>query len=48
MLIEASRRLNDRWTIALEGLLFEADNASDPVSSVDKDDRLQLTLERYF
>jgi len=47
-LIEASRRLSDHWTVALEGLLFDADNNSDPVSSVDQDDRLQLTLERYF
>lgn len=48
VLIEASRRLSDRWTIALEALLFEVKNSSDPASAVDKDDRLQLTLERYF
>ncbi|MGH1439926.1 MAG: hypothetical protein ACRBBR_07450 [Cellvibrionaceae bacterium] len=47
-LIEASRRINDNWTVALEGLLFDAKNSSDPASAVDKDDRLQLTLERYF
>ena len=48
LLIEASRRLNDYWTISLEGLLFTAKNANDIVASLDQDDRLQLTLERYF
>lgn len=47
-LVEASRRLNDYWTIALEGLLFSADDANDAVSFIDQDDRLQLTLERFF
>lgn len=48
LLIEASRRLNDYWTVALEGLLFNAKNNNDPVFFLDQDDRLQLTLERYF
>ena len=48
LLIEASRRLNDYWTVALEGLLFNAKNNNDPVTFLDQDDRLQLTLERYF
>ena len=48
LLIEASKRLNDRWTIAVEGLFFEASDTDDPASALDQDDRLQLTLERYF
>ncbi|MGH1485518.1 MAG: hypothetical protein ACRBCI_04805 [Cellvibrionaceae bacterium] len=48
LLVEASRRLNDNWTVSLEGLLFKESNENDPASALDKDDRLQLTLERYF
>lgn len=48
LLIEASRRINDRWTVALEGLVFDAKNTNDLASNIDKDDRLQLSLERYF
>lgn len=47
-LVEASRCLNGYWTIALEGFLFSADNASDSVSFIDQDDPVQLTLERFF
>ncbi len=47
-LIEASRRLNDHWTISIEGLFFDASNTSDPVFAVREDDHIQLTLERYF
>ena len=47
-LIEASRRLNDRWTIAIEGLFLQAGNTDDPSAALAQDDRLQLTFERYF
>jgi hypothetical protein len=48
LLVEASKRLNDNWTIELEGLLFRESNEEDPASALDQDDRVQLTLERYF
>ena len=48
LLIEASRRLTDRWTIAIEGLILESSDRNDPTAALDKDDRLQLKLERYF
>ena len=47
-LLEASQRLNDYWTVALEASVFVAGNSQDPVANLDKDDRLQFTLERYF
>ena len=48
VLIEASKRLNDRWTIALEALVFIASDEEDTISFLDKDDRVQLSLERFF
>lgn len=48
LLLEASRRLNDFWTVSIEGLLFKATNLSDPAAALNRDDRLQMTLERYF
>lgn len=48
LLVEASRRLNDHWTVALEGAVFQSDSNSDPVAALVEDDRLQLVLERYF
>ncbi len=48
LLIEASRRLSDHWTVALEGLVFKASNTDDAAAVLDEDDRLQLKLERYF
>ena len=48
LLIEASRRINDSWTIALEGIFFDADNTDDIIANFNDDSRLQLTLERYF
>ncbi|MEO0443541.1 MAG: hypothetical protein AAFZ92_07345 [Pseudomonadota bacterium] len=47
-IVEASKRLNDRWTIALEGLFVDASNSQDPSASLDQDDRIQLTFERFF
>ncbi len=48
LFIEASRRLNDRWTLSLEGVLLESGRSNDPVAALSQDDNLQLTLERYF
>lgn len=47
-LIEASRRINDRWTMSIEGLVFQESNSNDPAAALNDDDRLQLTLERFF
>jgi hypothetical protein len=47
-LIEASRRINDRWTMSIEGLVFQKSNSNDPAAALNDDDRLQLTLERFF
>lgn len=46
--MEASRRLNDRWTLSLEALLVDDSNPVDPLAAFSNDDQLQLTLERYF
>ena len=48
LLIEASRRLSDRWTLKVEGLVVEGDNSNDPLASLNKDDRLQLSVQRFF
>jgi hypothetical protein len=48
ILIEASRRLNDRWTITIEGSIVEGDNSKDPVAALNNDDRLQLSVQRFF
>lgn len=48
LLVEASQRLNDYWTVALDAAVFIAKDSQDNASSFDKDDRVQLTLERYF
>ena len=48
ILIEASRRLNDRWTMTIEGLIVEGGNSNDPVAAFNNDDRLQLSVQRFF
>ena len=48
LLLEASRRLSDYWTVALEGAIFHSDSTVDPVAALIEDDRLQLVFERYF
>ncbi len=47
-LIEASRRINDRWTISIEGLLFHGGDTNDPLTALNDDDRIQITFERFF
>lgn len=47
-LLEASRRLSDYWTIALESQFFHATNNNDPISSLGDDDHIKLVLERHF
>lgn len=47
LLVEASTRLNDYWTVAVDGVLFETEE-DDPAHAFEQDDRLQLTLERFF
>ncbi|MBX2809836.1 MAG: hypothetical protein KTR20_14520 [Cellvibrionaceae bacterium] len=48
LLLEASRRLSDYWTIALDALVFIDGDAADSASALAEDDRVQLTLERYL
>lgn len=58
VLVEASRRLTDRWTLSIEGILFKAsDNRTnnspinsngDPAAALDQDDRIQITAEHFF
>lgn len=45
--VEASRRLGDKWKISLDGRFFSADDA-DQMSSMNRDDHIQIGLERYF
>jgi len=47
-LVEASQRLNDYWSAALDATIIDAGNKNDPAAALGDDDRLQLTLERYF
>ena len=47
-IVEASRRIGDQWTISLDGRFFTADNPQDLSFNVDRDDHLQLTIERFF
>ncbi len=48
LIVEANRRLGDSWKLSLDLRLFSSDSPRDPASSLDRDDHLQLTLERYF
>lgn len=46
--LEASRRLGNDWRLALEGRLFSADAADDPLTLFRDEDYLQLSVTRYF
>lgn len=48
LIVEASRRFGDSWKISVDGRFFSSDDPNDLLSSVEKDDHLQLTVERYF
>lgn len=48
LLVEASRRLGGSWKLSLDLRLFSSDSTLDPAAALDRDDHLQLTLERYF
>ncbi|BBB30024.1 conserved hypothetical protein [Neptunomonas japonica JAMM 1380] len=46
--IEASRRLGDKWKVTVDGRFFSTNDNADLLSSMDKDDHIQIGLERYF
>ncbi len=46
--LEASRRLGDSWRVSLDARWIDASDATDPLSALDGDDHVQLTLERFF
>lgn len=46
--LEASRRIGNRWKVLLHIRGFSADEPEDPLSGLDKDDHLELKIERYF
>ncbi|WP_245573826.1 hypothetical protein [Neptunomonas japonica] len=46
--VEASRRLGDKWKISVDGRFFSTDDNADLLSWMDKDDHIQIGLERYF
>ena len=48
LIIEASRRFGDDWKLSLDGRFFSSDDPVDLSYSINKDDHLQLTIERYF
>lgn len=48
LIVEASRRYGDNWKVSVDGRFFSADAPADPASAFDKDDHIQLTVERYF
>lgn len=46
--VEASRRLGGQWKITLDGRFFSVDDNADLISSMNRDDHIQLGIERYF
>ena len=46
--VEASRRLDDRWTIELNARVWIDIERGDPFYPVRRDDHLQLAISRYF
>ncbi|WP_420590739.1 hypothetical protein [Bacterioplanoides sp.] len=48
LLVEASRRIGESWKLSLDMRVFDGKKAADPITAIRKDDRFQLTLERYF
>ncbi len=46
--VEASRRLGDRWKIEIEIRMFFDVDRSDLLWSLERDDYLQIELQRYF
>ncbi|WP_370280249.1 hypothetical protein [Pontibacterium sp.] len=48
LIVEASRRYGDNWKVSVDGRFFSADDPADLASAFDKDDHIQLTVERYF
>ena len=46
--VEASRRVGEDWKVSLDGRFFSTDKAADPAVALSEDDRIQLTVERYF
>ena len=48
MLIKVSRRLNDCWTVKIEELMVAGDNSNDPIAVLNKNDRLQFSVQRFF
>ena len=46
--LEASQRLNDYLSIAVDALIIDATDTQDPAAALGDDDRMQITLERFF
>ena len=46
--IEASRRLNNDWSLAAEARIFSSMDAQDPAFALRNDDYLQIELRRFF
>jgi hypothetical protein len=46
--VEASRRIGSGWKVSVDGRFFAAKNSRDPLSALDDDSHIQLTLDRYF
>lgn len=46
--LEASRRLNNDWRVALEARQFSADTPADPLLLFDREDYWQLSITRFF
>lgn len=48
LFLEASQRMSDYWTVALDAVVVMAENDNDLLSYFDQDDSITLTLERFF
>ncbi|MCQ3830706.1 hypothetical protein HXX02_14800 [Microbulbifer elongatus] len=48
MSIEAERRLNNYWHLAVEARMFSSIDPTSPEFSFDRDDYLQMEIRRYF
>lgn len=48
ILVEGQRRLGETWLLSLEGRFFSGGTAGDPISTIQRDDFLSLSLNRSF
>ncbi len=48
MIMEAEHRIGDHWKVSLEGHFFMNVATTDPLTFIDQDDFINLSVQRYF